>query len=88
MKTLGEPVVVGDMRVSTGDILYADRDGVCRVPVEIAEDVLVACQEIRQVMGQGGAIYRARPKISSPRIAVNRKTLYRKLQKYPFITAD
>ena len=28
--------------------MYADRDGVCKVPVELAVDTLIACQEIRQ----------------------------------------
>ena len=36
----GIPVHVAGMRILPGDILVCDGDGVTRVPVDVAEDVL------------------------------------------------
>ena len=39
MDTMGEPVTIGDLKVSTGDYVVADRDGVVVVPAAIAGEV-------------------------------------------------
>lgn len=41
------PVTVADLQIHPGDILVCDGDGVTRVPVDIAEDVLIKCAEVR-----------------------------------------
>ncbi len=41
------PVNVAGLVIMPGDILVCDGDGITRVPVEIAEDVLEKCAEVR-----------------------------------------
>ena len=48
MIDLGVPVVVAGLRILPGDILVCDGDGVTRVPVDVAEDVLKQCAEVRE----------------------------------------
>ena len=38
------PVVIGDVRVSPGDYLLADRDGICLLPRGRAEEIVVAAE--------------------------------------------
>ena len=45
--TAGLPVIVGGVRVCSGDIIIADRDGVVVVPLEQAEAVLVALEAVK-----------------------------------------
>ena len=42
------PVKIGDVVVKPGDIIFADCDGVVCVPRDIAYDVLVRAEEIRE----------------------------------------
>lgn len=42
----GEPVVIGDVTVHTGDWLLADRDGVVVIPGRIVEDVVTRTEEV------------------------------------------
>ena len=42
------PVDVAGLRILPGDILVCDGDGVTRVPVDVAEDVLTQCAEVRE----------------------------------------
>ena len=42
------PVDVAGLRILPGDILVCDGDGVTRVPVDVAEDVLRQCAEVRE----------------------------------------
>jgi regulator of RNase E activity RraA len=44
----GEPVSVAGLLVRPGDIVVCDMDGVTRVPVEIAADVVMTCAEVRK----------------------------------------
>lgn len=44
---LGEPITIGDVTIRTGDILFADRDGVVVIPREIAGD---AARKVAQVL--------------------------------------
>jgi 4-hydroxy-4-methyl-2-oxoglutarate aldolase len=44
----GEPVTLGDVTVSTGDWLLADRDGVVVIPGAIAPDVVTKTEEAMQ----------------------------------------
>jgi regulator of RNase E activity RraA len=45
--TVGLPVILGDTRVDSGDIIVGDRDGVVVVPLAEAEAVLVALEQVR-----------------------------------------
>ena len=42
------PVDIAGLRIVPGDILVCDSDGVTRVPVEAAEDILKQCAEVRE----------------------------------------
>lgn len=46
--TVGFPIVLGDVTISSGDILVGDRDGVVVVPRQEAEAVLLRLPAIRQ----------------------------------------
>ena len=48
VRRIGEPVVVGQITVKTGDLLFADTDGVVNIPVDLAEDTLRVAEEIRK----------------------------------------
>ncbi|MBM3265030.1 MAG: RraA family protein [candidate division Zixibacteria bacterium] len=48
LRRVGEPVVVGQITVSTGDLLFADVDGVVKIPGDIAEQVVQTAAEIRR----------------------------------------
>ena len=43
-----EPLTVGQLRVRPGDLLFADSDGVVRIPNDRAEDVLRCANEVRE----------------------------------------
>lgn len=38
------PIVIGDVRVNAGDYLLADRDGICVLPRERAEEIVAAAE--------------------------------------------
>jgi regulator of RNase E activity RraA len=42
----GEPIVIGGVRIRTGDYLMADRDGALIIPSEIIEDVTTKVEEV------------------------------------------
>ena len=42
----GAPVEVGGIRVSSGDLMHADKHGVTAIPHEIAREVAAACQRV------------------------------------------
>ena len=44
----GLPVDVAGLRILPGDILVCDSDGVTRVPIDFAEDILRQCTEVRE----------------------------------------
>jgi regulator of RNase E activity RraA len=44
----GEPITIGEVTVSTGDYLIADRDGVVVIPGAIAEEVISKTEEVMQ----------------------------------------
>ena len=44
----GIPVDVAGLRILPGDILVCDGDGVTRISVDVAEDVLKQCAEVRE----------------------------------------
>ena len=48
----GRPVTIGDVRVSPGDIVVGDLDGVAVVPSEIALDVLLECEALLDAENQ------------------------------------
>ncbi|MDP6666370.1 MAG: hypothetical protein QF357_03100 [Dehalococcoidia bacterium] len=43
---MGEPIVIGDVTISTGDWILADIDGVVVVPESLIGDVLDKTEEI------------------------------------------
>ena len=51
------PVDIAGLRILPGDILVCDGDGVTRVPVDVAEDVLRLCVEVREREGKGFAYF-------------------------------
>ncbi len=48
----GRPVTIGEVRVSPGDIVVGDLDGVAVVPSEIALDVLLECEALLDAENQ------------------------------------
>lgn len=42
----GEPIVIGDVAIRSGDYLFADRDGVLVIPGEVAEEVASRVEEV------------------------------------------
>lgn len=50
-KRINVDMTVGDLDISPGDILFGDEDGIVRVPIKNAAEVLVAAHEIRQMEG-------------------------------------
>ncbi len=44
----GAPVTVADLRITPGDLLVCDADGVTRVPLDIAADVVAECAVVRE----------------------------------------
>ena len=51
----GLPVDVAGLRILPGDILVCDDDGVTRLSVDVAADVLKQCAEVREREGKGFA---------------------------------
>jgi regulator of RNase E activity RraA len=45
---LGEPITIGEVTISSGDYLLADRDGVVVIPGKIADDVVKKTEEVLQ----------------------------------------
>jgi regulator of RNase E activity RraA len=44
----GEPIMIGDVTVSTGDFLIGDRDGVVVIPSALAEEAVTRTEEVMQ----------------------------------------
>lgn len=44
--SLGQPIIIGDVEVSSGDLIAGDRDGVIVVPGAIADDVVAEAATI------------------------------------------
>ena len=42
----GEPVVIGEVTISTGDYMLGDRDGVVIIPARLAEEVVTKTEEV------------------------------------------
>jgi regulator of RNase E activity RraA len=42
----GQPVTIGGVRISLGDVVVADADGVVVVPRRVAHEVLRACERL------------------------------------------
>lgn len=45
----GNPVQLGACEIRTGDLIHADKHGVCIIPVEVAEQVVEACQQVERM---------------------------------------
>ena len=45
---LGEPITIGEVTISSGDYLLADRDGVVVIPGKIADDVVKKTEDVLQ----------------------------------------
>jgi 4-hydroxy-4-methyl-2-oxoglutarate aldolase len=43
---MGEPIKIGSVQINNGDYVIADRDGVVRIPGELAEEVTAAAEKI------------------------------------------
>ena len=41
-------VEVGDLIIKPGDLIIGDTDGITRVPMELAEEALRRCKEVRE----------------------------------------
>ena len=50
--SLGEPVVIGDVPIRTGDYVLADRDGIVVIPFEIADEVITSTERVMQTENQ------------------------------------
>lgn len=48
----GEPVIIGDVSIATGDYLIGDRDGVVVVPAELAVDAVARTEEVVRTESQ------------------------------------
>lgn len=48
VRSTGEPIVIGDVTVSTGDYVIADRDGVVIVPADLAAAVVDAAEAVER----------------------------------------
>ena len=46
VESAGQPVIVGGLRVSPGDLLHADQHGVLLIPLEIAREVPAAAARV------------------------------------------
>jgi regulator of RNase E activity RraA len=46
LEGFGKPVVVGGLTVGPGDLIHADRHGVCLIPPNVAPHLATACQEM------------------------------------------
>ena len=44
----GEPIMIGDVTVSTGDFLIGDRDGVVVIPSALADEAVTRTEEVMQ----------------------------------------
>ncbi len=42
----GEPITIGEVTISTGDYVIADRDGIVIIPTEITEEVITKTEEV------------------------------------------
>ena len=49
LRSFTEPVTVGQLPVKNGDLLLGDTDGVVRIPIDIAEEVLRAAGDVRKM---------------------------------------
>jgi 4-hydroxy-4-methyl-2-oxoglutarate aldolase len=45
----GNPIEVAGVLVNPGDLIHADKHGVCIIPTEVAERVVEACQEVERL---------------------------------------
>ncbi|MDX2037196.1 MAG: RraA family protein [Isosphaeraceae bacterium] len=45
----GTPVMIGGVEIRPGDLLHADKHGVCIIPLEIAERLPEACAEVERL---------------------------------------
>lgn len=48
----GEPVIIGDVSIATGDYLIGDRDGVVVIPAELAVDAVARTEEVVRTESQ------------------------------------
>jgi regulator of RNase E activity RraA len=48
MRDFNIPVMVGGLVVNPGDLLHADKHGVCRIPHEVAAEVPAMCEEMER----------------------------------------
>jgi 4-hydroxy-4-methyl-2-oxoglutarate aldolase len=44
----GSPVVIGGLQINSGDLLHADKHGVCLIPHQVAPRLLEACAEVER----------------------------------------
>jgi regulator of RNase E activity RraA len=47
----GEPVRLAGVDIRPGDLLHADLHGVCIIPLQIADQVAAACEEVERIEG-------------------------------------
>lgn len=45
----GSPVMIGGVEIKSGDLLHADKHGVCLIPLEIADRLIDACAEVERL---------------------------------------
>jgi regulator of RNase E activity RraA len=45
----GTPVIIGGVEISSGDLIHADKHGVCLIPHEIAPQLAGACAEVERL---------------------------------------
>ena len=49
LESFGHPVEVGGIAVHPGDLIHADRHGVCLIPHEVAPEVAAACEAMEAI---------------------------------------
>ena len=47
-KRIGEPLTIGEVTISSGDYVLADRDGVVVIPGSMAEEVVTRTEQVLQ----------------------------------------
>ena len=49
LESFGQPVALAGVEVRPGDLIHADKHGVCIIPLEVADRLVEACQEVERM---------------------------------------
>jgi len=79
MEDFGKPVQVGGLTISPGDLIHADKHGICIIPHEIAFDLPDACEAMEALERPIIELARS-PDCTPARLAVARDTMRKHLE--------